>query len=106
MSALVVTSRRSLLRRIKRALGQRLRPSGYRVGPVGSSRPYLVAPLKSSRRLGGLIIDEYEGFSEDGVVNEFGVGCVTTPWRAIPIEDLERVLRVVESKATRWRGQP
>ncbi len=98
-------TRRALLRKIRQALEPRLYESGYRVGPLGASRPYRIAPLASPRTLGGFVVDEVEGFAEDGVVEEFYVGCVTIRWRAIPVEDLARVLRVVSGAKTRWRDK-
>ena len=96
-------TRRSLLRKIRRALATKLYESGYRTGRIGASRPYKVAPLAKPRDLNGFVVDYVEGFAEDGVVEEFYVGCVTIPWRAIPLEDLRRVLRVVGNNKTRWR---
>lgn len=98
-------TRRVLLRKIRQALEPKLYDSGYRVGPLGASRPYRIAPLASPRNLGGFVVDEVEGFAEDGVVEEFYVGCVTIRWRAIPTEDLTRVLRVVSGAKTRWRQE-
>lgn len=98
-------TRRVLLRKIRQALEPKLYESGYRVGPLGASRPYRIAPLASPRNLGGFVVDSVEGFAEDGVVEEFYVGCVTIRWRAIPTEDLARVLRVVSGAKTRWRQE-
>lgn len=102
-------TRRTLLRKIRQALAPRLYESGYlvakdrRLGILEGSRPYKVAPLAKPRNLGGLLVGEYEGFAEDGVVTEFYVACETLYWRAIPVEDLKRILRVVANPKTRWR---
>lgn len=102
-------TRRTLLRKIRQALEPRLYESGYlvakdrKLGILEGSRPYRIAPLAKSRNLGGLVVGEHEGFAEDGVVTEFYVACETLYWQAIPVEDLARILRVVESDKTRWR---
>lgn len=99
-------NRRSLLNKIKQSLKPRLYESGYTIGPIGKSRPYLVAPLAKPQNLNGFVVGEIEGFAEDGVVEEYAIGCVTIRWHAIPAEDLIRALRVVESAKTNWRPRP
>lgn len=96
-------TRRSLLRKIRLALSDRLYKSGYRTGPVGASRPYRVAPLAKTLDLHGFVVRDFEGFAEDGVVEEFYVGCATIFWGNIPIEDLSRLLAVVSDVKTPWR---
>jgi len=96
-------TRRTVLAKIRKALEPRLYESGYQTGPVGSSRPYRVAPLAKPRQLAGFAVEEIEGFAEDGVVEEFSIACVTIYWRAVPLEDLTKILALVTDPKTRWR---
>jgi hypothetical protein len=48
--------------------------------------------LKSYSLKGGMVIDTFEGFTDEGVITDgTGGGMVTTYWHGIPIEDLYRL---------------
>jgi len=47
---------------------------------------------KSYTLRGGMVLDTFEGFTEEGVITDgFAGGLVTTYWNALPIEDLYRL---------------
>lgn len=67
----------------------------------GESRPLLIwvprdangKPLDKTYKLkGGFVLQEFEGFSEDGVITDsYGGGLATVYWGGLPIEDLYRL---------------
>ncbi|AGC36110.1 hypothetical protein B7L88_gp066 [Rhizobium phage RHEph10] len=100
----ITTLKRRLIREIKAIVLPHLWESGYRtrIDPKGdrlskeNSRPWKIwcprdkngKPKEQVFHLGGSILDEFEGLSEDGPVSEFYVGAVWIGWGALPVEDL------------------
>jgi hypothetical protein len=108
---LIATSRRVLrqirqyvLNHLKAAIAPLLHDSGFvkvtdrTKGIRGPTRPYRLYAFEDDRKLrGGMAIEDYRGFAEDGVITDaHGGGCVTTPWKQIPVEDLILLLAVAE----------
>lgn len=104
----VANIRRGLLREVKALLEPHLWNSGYskplnpKQGIFGEKRPlrvWLPADKKGKVTfrdwpIGGLVIEELQGFTEDGViVDAAGGGLVTAYWRGIPTEDLALLVR-------------
>jgi hypothetical protein len=94
--------RNKLERAVKAQLAPYLYPSGYRLGPIGQSRPLLLwVPRDKKGELlrkkfklqGALLLHEgFEGFTEEGVIDDsYGHGLSTVFWKGIPIEDLFRL---------------
>lgn len=94
-------SRAQLTSVLKRLIRPHLQPSGYRDGPVGASKPLnLWVPRKPNGRptmksfslKGGFVVNEFEGFTAQGViVDAFAGGLVTMEYGGMPIEGLYRL---------------
>lgn len=93
--------RNALTRAIKKLVTPLLYPSGFRIGPIGQSRPLkLWVPKDKNGKVtnkrfklpGAFVTHEFEGFTEEGVIaDSYGHGLVTTHWKEVPIEDLFRM---------------
>jgi hypothetical protein len=104
--------RNSLISDIRNIVDPHLADSGYRTRidtskgrfESGNSRPWKVwVPRddagkrdESGFELGGLVLDKFEGFSEDGVVTEFNYGAVWIGYDALPVEDLVALKALAE----------
>lgn len=99
--------RRFLTQRIRKALEPHMWDSGYRKaldpskGILGGTRALrLWIPqdangkiIDKTWRIGGYVLDEIEGITEDGAITDSYCAIVTTPWCEVPIEDLVKVER-------------
>lgn len=107
--------RRRLLRRLKAEVEPLLYDSGYvrpldrSKGLFGPTRPYRLYAFQDANEnvdpivlRGGMAIQECYAITEDGVITDaYGHGAVTTYWRSVPVEDIEKLLKVVlKLKAT------
>ncbi len=88
-------ARRKVLRDLRTMFSPHMRESGFRVGPVGNSRPLkLWAPKGSDGKptqvyFKGHALTEFWGISEVGVITDaYGGGCVTEALVSFPLEDL------------------
>jgi hypothetical protein len=100
--------RKALQRKVEKLIRPHLKPSGYVRNPETREPLKLWVPrdkegkltCKSYKLRGGFVVQEIEGFSQDGVIVD-GVVCpcgglATTIWSAMPIEDLYRLANWME----------
>lgn len=87
--------RRTLVSDLKKIFEPRMWESGYRIGPIGNSRPMKLWVHKdkngnlSEVRFSGDDLTTFCGVSENGVITDVdGGGCVTESWSSFSIEDL------------------
>jgi hypothetical protein len=103
-----VKERKALQRKVEKMLRPHLKPSGYVRNPVTHEMLKLWVPrdkkgeatYKSYKLRGGFVVQEMEGFTQDGVIVD-GVVCPcggisTTAWSCMPIEDLYRLANWME----------
>lgn len=104
MDADLKRMRRGLISEIRSIVKPQLRDSGYRTQidkkgdrfDKNNSRPWKIwvprdkhgTPTDETIRLGGIVLDEFEGLSEDGPVTEFYIGAVWIGYSSLPLEDL------------------
>lgn len=87
-------ARRKLIAEINKAFKPHMYDSGYRIGKVGESRPMKVWTAKDSNGevkkidFNGMVLCEFYGFSECGVITDVYCGCVTESLSSFPLEDL------------------
>lgn len=100
--------RNTLQRKLQKLLRPHLKPSGYVRNPVTREMLKLWVPRdkkgeitnKSYKLRGGFVVQEIEGFTQDGVIVD-GVVCPcggirTTAWSDMPLEDLYRLANWVD----------
>lgn len=97
--------RQTLQRKVQQMLRPHLKPSGY-VRNSATREPLKLwvprdkkgeATNKAYKLRGGFIVQEIEGFTQDGViVDSFAGGLKTTAWSCMPIEDLYRLANWIE----------
>lgn len=97
--------RRKLLREIKAIIAPHLWESGYRTpidrskGIFGGTRAVKLWVHKDEQgnmtekvfKIRGMLIDEIDGFTEDGVITDSSYMLTTTYWRGVPLEDLFKI---------------
>lgn len=88
-------ARRKVIRELRKLFAPQMWESGYRIGPIGNSRPMkLWAPKGADGkptvvRFKGQALTEFWGLSEEGVITDaYGGGCVTQPLASFSLEDL------------------
>ena len=97
-----VKERKALVKSILAQVKPFFWASGYVKHPATDRREYvqLWVPRdvkgkyteKSYSLKGGMVLDTFEGFTDEGVITDgFAGGLVTTYWEGIPIEDLYRL---------------
>lgn len=102
--------RRFLTQRIRKMLEPHMWESGYRTavnrskGILGGSRALRIWIPKDAEgnamnrtwRIGGYVVDEIEGVTEEGPIVDSHCAILTCDWGAIPIEDLIKIERWLE----------
>lgn len=97
-----VKERKALVKSILAQVKPFFWASGYVKHPATDRREYvqLWVPRSESGKYteksytlkGGMVLDTFEGFTDEGVITDgFAGGLVTTYWEGIPIEDLYRL---------------
>jgi hypothetical protein len=88
-------SRRKVIAELRKLFVPHMWESGYRVGPIGSSRPLkLWAPKGTDGKpsvvcFKGQALTQFWGLSEEGVITDaYGGACVTQPLASFSLEDL------------------
>jgi hypothetical protein len=99
MNSFIRTERRRLMKRIRALVTPHFWESGFRVGPLGSSRPMKLVAFKDDIDIPNAMGDVKSilGFCENGVIdNAYGGGCTTAPLAAFPLEDLYQLEKLAE----------
>lgn len=88
-------ARRKVIAELRKQFAPHMWESGFRVGPIGNSRPMkLWAPKGADGkptvvRFRGQALTEFWGLSEQGVITDaYGGGCVTQDLTCFSLEDL------------------
>ena len=95
MKKCIAAARRKAIAAIRSLSAPHMHESGFRVGPVGNSRPMKLWAPKDRHgktravKMNGYVLTTFWGLSEIGVITDaYGGGCITQPISGLPLEDL------------------